>query len=390
MTRGQKRRSQLATLTLDLPSAPLDHSLALHHAPAPRVVALVPAHDEQRAIPEALASLHGQTMALHRIVVVADNCTDDTAVVARRHGAEVVETTGNRDRKAGALNQALDLLLPTLSDDDLVLVTDADSMLVPGFVETAERRLRTDHTVGAVGGVFHGEAGAGLVGALQRNEYTRYAREISRRADRASVLTGTATVFRVGVLREVARARGDRLPGPAGHVYDPGALTEDNEITLAVRTLGRRTVSPAGCGVLTEIMPTWGDLWHQRLRWQRGALENLRGYGLTAVTAPYLARQVGMYLGIIAVALFLLATTLFATAGLLGPPAGIWVGVTAVFVVERVWTVRARGWRGIALALPMVIEFGYDLFQQAVFLRAAADAVRGRRATWHHLQPQEA
>ncbi|RTL70646.1 MAG: glycosyltransferase family 2 protein [Pseudonocardiaceae bacterium] len=390
MTRGQKRRSQLATLTLDLPSAPLDHAAGLPGHRPPHVVALVPAHDEQRALPEAIASLRGQTVALDRIVVVADNCTDDTAVVARRHGAEVVETHGNRDRKAGALNQALDLLLPTLSDDDLLLVADADSMLVPGFVETAVLRLRADHTAGAVGGVFHGEAGSGLVGALQRNEYARYAREISRRADRASVLTGTATVFRVGVLREVARTRGDGLPGPAGHVYDPGALTEDNEITLAVRTLGWRTVSPAGCGVLTEIMPTWGDLWRQRLRWQRGALENLHGYGLTAVTVPCVARQVGMYLGIVAVTLFLLATALFATAGLLGPPVGIWLGVTAVFVVERVWTVRARGIGGMALALPMLIEFGYDLFQQAVFLRAAADALRGRRATWHHLAPSRA
>jgi cellulose synthase/poly-beta-1,6-N-acetylglucosamine synthase-like glycosyltransferase len=390
VTRGQKRRTQLAGLTLDLPPAPLDHTAGLPGHRPPRVLALVPAHDEQRTLPEAIASLRNQTVALHRIVVVADNCTDDTALVARRHGAEVVETQDNRDRKAGALNQALALLLPTLSDDDLLLVTDADSMLVPGFVETAVLRLHADHTVGAVGGVFHGEAGAGLVGALQRNEYARYAREISRRGDRASVLTGTATVFRVGVLREVAHSRGDRLPGPAGHVYDPGALTEDNEITLAVRTLGGRTVSPAACGVLTEIMPTWRDLWHQRLRWQRGALENLRGYGLTAVTVPYLARQVGMYLGIVAVALFLLATALFATAGLLGPPAGLWLAVTAVFVVERVWTVRARGPAGIALALPMVVEFGYDLFQQAVFLRAASETLRGRRATWHHLSPSRA
>ncbi|WP_103381057.1 glycosyltransferase family 2 protein [Pseudonocardia dioxanivorans] len=387
MTRGQKRRSQLAALTLDLPPAPLDDAPA---GTRPRIVALVPAHDEQRALPEALASLRDQTTAPDRIVVVADNCTDDTVPVARRHGAEVLETVGNTDRKAGALGQALDALLPALADDDLLLVADADSMLVTGFVETALRTLRDDHTVGAVGGVFHGEAGSGLVGALQRNEYSRYAREIARRADRATVLTGTATLFRVGVLREVAAARGTRLPGPAGRVYDPAALTEDNEITLAVRTLGWRTVSPPGCGVLTEIMPTWADLWRQRLRWQRGALENLRGYGLNVVTAPYLARQAGMYAGIVAVGLFLLATALFATAGLLGPPTGLWIAVTAVFVVERVWTVRARGWRGMALALPMVVEFGYDLFQQAVFLRAAADALRGDRADWHHLAPSGA
>ncbi len=37
--------------------------------------------------------------------------------------------------------------------------------------------------------------------------------------------------------------------------------------------------SPNGCRVVTELMPTWRNLWTQRLRWQRGALENLGAYG---------------------------------------------------------------------------------------------------------------
>ena len=139
-------------------------------------------------------------------------------------------------------------------------------------------------------------------------------------------------------------------------------------------------------GVLREIMPTWRDLWHQRLRWQRGALENLRAYGLTRVTLPYAAKQAAMYLGIVAVALFLLATVLFAAQGELGPPRGFWLAVTALFVVERVWTVRTRGPRAMLLAAPILVEFGYDLFQQTVFLRAAADTLTRRAAHWHHVE----
>jgi biofilm PGA synthesis N-glycosyltransferase PgaC len=45
------------------------------------------------------------------------------------------------DKKAGALNQALDSLLPELRDDDSVLVMDASSSLAPGFVSEARRRL---------------------------------------------------------------------------------------------------------------------------------------------------------------------------------------------------------------------------------------------------------
>jgi poly-beta-1,6-N-acetyl-D-glucosamine synthase len=96
---------------------------------------------------------------------------------------------------------------------------------------------------------------------------------------------------------------------------------------------------------------------------------------------------VGMYLGIAAVALFLLATALFAAVGELGPPRGIWLLVTAVFLVERIWTVRRRGWRGMLLAAPIVVEFGYDLVQQAVFLAAAVALLQGRDARWHHLSP---
>lgn len=349
-----------------------------------RVVALVPAHDEEHGLPATLASLRAQHPPPDRIVVIADDCTDRTAAVALAAGAEVVTTVGNTDRKAGALDQALGPLLPGLAADDLVLVVDADSTIVPGFLATAVARLAADAGIGAVGGVFTGRDGGGLVGALQRNEYTRYAREIGRRHGAARVLTGTATLFRAGVLREVAAARGRTLPGRPGAVYDPAALTEDNEITLAVRTLGYRIVSPRECVVVTEVMTTWVDLWHQRLRWQRGALDNLRAYGLTRVTAPYAARQAVMYAGIVAVALFLLATALFAAHGDLGPPRGFWLGITALFVVERVVTVRRRGVRAMLLAAPVVVEFGYDLLQQAVYLRAAADLLTRRAASWHH------
>ena len=372
---------------------------------SPRIVALLPAHDEEASLPAALASLRAQTRPPDHVVVVADGCTDATAAVAAALGAEVVVTVANTARKAGALNQALGLLLPTppavasvssvssvqparlpvLADDDLLLVLDADSAIVPGFLAAAAAEL-ADPGTGAVGGIFEGRPGGGLPGALQRNEYARYAREIARRDGRARVLTGTATVFRVETLRAVAAARGTGLPGRPGDVYDSRALTEDNEITLAILTLGLRARSPRACAVLTEVMPTWRDLWHQRLRWQRGALANLRDYGLTRVTVPYALRQAGMYAGIAAVALFLLAMASFAALGELGPPRGGWLAVTAVLVVERIWTVRRRGLRGMLLAAPVVVEFAYDLVQQAVFLAAAAAVLRGRDATWHHLR----
>jgi hypothetical protein len=84
-----------------------------------RVTALIPAHNEADRIGAALASLHAQTEPPARIIVVADNCTDATADLARAGGAEVFETTGNRHKKAGARNEVLALLLPQLGQHDV-------------------------------------------------------------------------------------------------------------------------------------------------------------------------------------------------------------------------------------------------------------------------------
>src|SRR3954471_19642842 len=166
---------------------------------SPRVVCLIPAHDEGDRIAAAIASIAFQVNA---VTVVADNCSDDTAVVAELQGAAVFTTVGNTHKKAGALNQCLATMLSELHADDFVMVMDADSTVAATFVADALASF-TDG-VGAVGGVFYGEGGSGLVGHLQRNEYQRYAREIARKGDRAMVLTGTATIFRASVLPEVA------------------------------------------------------------------------------------------------------------------------------------------------------------------------------------------
>ena len=77
-----------------------------------RCTVLIPAHDEEAVIGATLRRSPDQSRRPDRVVVVADNCTDATAQVARGYGVEVVETVGNTEKKAGALNQVLGLLLP--------------------------------------------------------------------------------------------------------------------------------------------------------------------------------------------------------------------------------------------------------------------------------------
>ena len=161
------------------------------------------------------------------------------------------------------------------------------------------------------------------------------------------------------------------------------SLTEDNEMTLAVKHLGYRCVSPAGCMVETDIMATWSDLWHQRLRWQRGALDNLRHYGWTSITRRYVMKQAAMYLGglLSLVYVVLLATALLLYRGIELNP--FWTALTGVFVIEKMVTVWTRStWRQRFVAMSLIPELAYDAFQWVVFLKAGVMSMRRTAQAW--------
>jgi len=349
------------------------------------ITVLIPAHNEEGCISETLASLQSQSLPPARIVVVADNCTDGTVRLAREAGVDVFETVDNTHKKAGGLNQALAQVLPGQGDNDCVMIMDADTTLDAGFLEGAARRLTNDRALMAVGGLFYGEDGFGLIGQFQRNEYTRYQRDLKRRRGRVFVLTGTASVFRPRALRAVAEERGKILPGIPGDVYDTVALTEDNELTIALKSLGALMISPAECTVVTEVMPTWRGLWAQRLRWQRGALENLGAYGLRPQTFRYWMQQLGIGYGVIALGAYLalIILMLLATSSWVWFP--FWIGVGLVFTLERVVTVWRGGWRARLLGLSLFPELFYAMFLNVVYLKGIWDLSLAKQADWKHV-----
>lgn len=351
--------------------------------PIDRIVAAVPSHNEEGQIAATIDSLLAQTRAPDEIIIICDNCTDRTAEIARDYPVRVVETVDNSFKKAGALNQVLDQLLPTLNPQDAVLVMDADSVLEDSFLKSAMARLARGD-VSAVGGTFTGQPGGGLVGTFQRNEYARYARDVGRLQGKVLVLTGTATVFRVSVLREVCRKRqvGILPGGTVGQVYDTRVLTEDNELTLALLHLGHHIISPMGCRLTTEVMPTWRELAAQRLRWKRGALENLTDYGWTTVTRRYWGRQLLSLIGVLVTFVYLstIIWSLASGAGLHIQP--VWMAITVIFVAERVITVRSRGLGQMLLASVLVIEMTFDVFLQGVQARAFLDSLLRRNRSW--------
>jgi cellulose synthase/poly-beta-1,6-N-acetylglucosamine synthase-like glycosyltransferase len=362
--------------------------LAIPHAPAtataqPFLTAVLPAHNEAASIGQTIRSLCEQARRPDRIIVVCDNCTDDTAERAIVAGAEVFTSVNNKHRKAGALNQALAALLPTLSPYDLVLVMDADCKLNREWTETASEALRRNRNAGAVCGLPRGEEGHGLIGQLQRNEYVRCAR-LAKRSKQAAVLSGSGTMFRASSLLQVSAERGRRLPGAPGECYNTASITEDNEITLALKTLGRRCLVVEGSQATTELMPTWRLLWGQRVRWQTGSLGDLRFYGVTRVTTIYWLRQMIIYSGAFAS----LACWAIISSSLSRHLAFnlVWGGgVMAFNVGERIWTVRKGGWAAVLLAVAMLPELAYDFWRIAVYLRSLTNDLMRREAAWVHV-----
>ncbi|MCU1532255.1 MAG: glycosyltransferase family 2 protein [Arthrobacter sp.] len=349
------------------------------------VTVLIPAHNEEVSLPSTIASLRAQSHRPERIIVVADNCTDATVEIARRAGVEVFESVGNTKKKAGALNQVLKQILPAQGANDVVMVMDADTQLDDGFLAVAVQRFVGDRALMAVGGLFYGEEGHGVLGQFQRNEYIRYGREIRRRRGRVFVLTGTASLFRPVALRTIAAQRGDSIPGAQGEVYDTAALTEDNELTIALKSLGALMISPAGCTVVTELMPSWRTLWAQRLRWQRGALENIGAYGITPPTLRYWAQQLGIGYGVIALGSYLLLIFLMVFSLDVWIWFPFWLGLGAVFMVERVATVWKGGWRARLLACTLFPELFFDMFLNIVYVKGIIDISLGRTANWKHI-----
>jgi len=345
------------------------------------VIAVLPAHNEASSVGAAIAALRGQTAWPDRVIVVCDNCTDETAEVALAAGAEVWQTVGNADKKAGALNQALDRLLPGLDSEDTILIQDADSVLNRDFAKTALDRIALGAS--AVGGVFRAQSPGNILEHFQANEYTRYARELSR-TGRVMVLTGTASVMTVDALRQVRKARGNVLPGRCGDIYDRDALTEDNELTLALKSLGHKLNSPQACEVSTEVMPTVADLMRQRIRWYRGALDNLRIYGWTPVTRRYWGQQLMLAIGVVAMWLYLLMTGLAVVAGEFAFEPW-WLALGGLFWVERVVTARRSTPTGVLLAALFIPELVYDALLQVAFVRAAWQSLTGAEASWHHI-----
>lgn len=147
----------LQILLACLPTRPAPATLG----PRGPLAVLVPAHDEAAIIRATLASITAQLREGDRLLVVADNCVDDTAALARACGAEVVERNDALRRGKG---YALDHGVRHLAVDppQVVVIIDADCQAGEGAIERLARCcLASERPVQALY-LMHAPPGAGL------------------------------------------------------------------------------------------------------------------------------------------------------------------------------------------------------------------------------------
>lgn len=249
----------LAVLTLAgcLPARPIPSRQRSGH-----IAFIVPAHDEAAGIAATVRSLRDEAArdGNAEVVVIADNCSDATAEIARNGGARVLERQSLEQRGKG---YALAFAFERVSAEAYVIV-DADSAVSPGFLD----EVRAAWEAGAAAG---------------------QARYLPRNADDSP----RSRLMRLALLGfNVLRPRGrERLGLSAGILgngffltratlqavpYRAGSVVEDLEYHLDLVSSGRRVWFLDEADVVGDMPTAAGAAQTQRTRWEGGRFRMIR------------------------------------------------------------------------------------------------------------------
>lgn len=237
--------------------------------PQTRFAVLVPAHNEELLIRRVVGSLLAVDYPpdLYCLHIIADNCTDCTAELARAAGATVHERNDPERRGKGyALRWLFGQLLADPTAGDAFVVVDADSLVNSGFLRALDRRLqRGAVAIQAYDTVLNTAASWGTALRYIAFCLLHYLRPLGRKLFSGSAgLKGNGMVFRRAVLE--------------GMDWDAFSVTEDLQFHLDL-LLGGHVVEFAPDAVVWSEMPGSLQAAHaQNARWESGRLDLLGSY----------------------------------------------------------------------------------------------------------------
>ena len=236
--------------------------------PTSRFVIVVPAHNEEKLLPRLLASCQALDYphALFQVHVVADNCSDGTAAVARAAGASVHERFNTEQRGKGyALQWLLERLWASGEPHDAVVIVDADSDLSPNFLRVMDVRLtRGERVIQGYYAVRDPEQAVSTALRAVALIVLHYVRPLGRMVLGGSAgLKGNGMVFAAELLR--------------AHRWT-ASLTEDIEYHMALILAGERAMFAPDALVKAEMPSSLRAAWTQNERWERGRIEMIRRF----------------------------------------------------------------------------------------------------------------
>lgn len=223
---------------------------------------LIPAHNEAGMVGRTVTSIKGchYPPECLRVVVVADNCTDETATEARAAGAECLVRSDDRQRGKGyALRFGLAALMENPWDFDAVVFFDADATVAPDFLCRMSANLASGQTI--IQGCY-------MVAEPERTWFTRltdlgfvlknhFQYPGLNRLGLSVPLRGSGMCFS----RDVLTAQG----------WGSVSLTEDLDFSLTLMTQGYRIYFDREARCWHYMPPTLPAALSQRSRWSQGA-----------------------------------------------------------------------------------------------------------------------
>lgn len=319
---------------------------------SPNTVVLIPAHDEAEIIGRTLTLLQEHRTQNVRVLVVADNCSDTTAEVARAHGADVIERTDPAHRGKGyALAAGRDHIASQPTQPDVVIVLDADCRLLPGsLARLAAAAIQYGAPVQAANLI---EADLAAPPMVQISSFAMVVKNLYRsrgmqRLGGGALLTGTGMAFPWPLFASAALAS--------------GSIVEDLHLGIAMAEAGHtpRLVSEAHVRSAPAGMR---DALAQRMRWEHGFLQTLRVRAL-----PLLGR--GIRRGSLAQCLLGLHLCVPPLALLLGIGGVVLAGLAAWAIVSHAAAPAALLAGFLAAAL--ILTFAAWLAEGRTYLSPAA------------------
>lgn len=249
----------------------------------PRLAVLVPAHDESAGIAACLRAIGPQLRDGDRLLVVADNCSDDTADQARACGAEVIERHDAARRGKG---YALDFGVRHLAaaPPDVVVVVDADCLLHDDALDRLARRSAESGRPAQALYLMQAPTGTGLKTRIAAFAWAvkNHARPMGyHRLGLPCQLMGTGMAFPWQVIHDADLASGD--------------IVEDLKLGLELAEQGS---APCFCpdALVTSVFPSSSEgVQSQRTRWEHGHLGMLLRFGPRGLLKSLATRNVELF-----------------------------------------------------------------------------------------------